>query len=205
MADYGTRALLLKYLPQVNDNDLLDQLLTRSSRMVDRVCQLPDDFFAPAGGSATAKVFVGTGIQQLSLMPFVAGSLAATGAVTVENESGTVEYRLRDGRYLLRHTDDALWQWGEPDDHDWQRRNGRRKPVWPDGKRVTVTARWGWSATPDDIVNATLEIAGTIYRQNPERQLSLDTGDEQVREAAISVRARELRRIYAVWEENDAE
>jgi hypothetical protein len=205
MADYGTVALLQEYLPQVVDTALLGNIVTRASRYVDRLCQVPDDFFAVAGASS-AKVFLGTGLQMLTLTPFVSGSLASTGAVTVEDDTSTIEYRLRDNRYLLRQTSDALWLWGEPEDYDWQRGSGRRaKPVWPADKRVTVTAQWGWSATPVDVVHATLELAGVMYRQNPERQLSLDTGDAQIEEAAIPVRVRLLKATYSSWEGNDAE
>ncbi len=205
MSDYGTVVLLQAYLPQVVDETTLASILTRASRAIDRVCELGDNFFAVAETDASEKVFIGIGIQMLSLVPFVAGSLATTGAVAIENLTDTIEYRLRDNRYLLRTTSDALWNWGEPKDYDFSRRNARSKPVWPDDKRVTVTARWGWAATPEDVINATLEIAGVMYRQNPERQISLDTGDTQINEAAIPLRARLIKSAYAIWKDNDAE
>lgn len=205
MADYGTVALLNEYLPQVEDDATLANLLTRASRLVDRLVGLGDDFFAVADDETSEKVFIGTGIQMLHLTPFVSGSLATTGAVELEDVTDTIEYRLRDNRYLLRTTLDLLWNWGEPNDYDSQQRRSRSKPVWPDDKRVTVTARWGFATTPEDVIHATLELAGAMYRQNPERQLSLDTGDEQIKEAAIPLRVRLIKPAYSIWEENDAE
>lgn len=199
--DYGTLAGIQGYLPQVADDDLLEELLTAASRMLDRLLKLPTGFFDVAGASATEKEFLGNGLSFLTLPP-MHSALAATGAVTIEDVTDTVTYQLRQGRYLHRTNASEDFLWGDVEDSGLRKR--RTKATWPEDKVVTVTARWGWSATPEDVINATYELAGVIYRQNPERQLSLDTGDEQIKEAAIPLRCRLLENEYAIWREVDS-
>lgn len=206
MGDYSTVARLQDYLPGGEDATILGYVLTRASRLIDRIVGVPDDFFAVAG-VASNRVFIGTGIQMLKLTPYT--TLATTAAVAIEDDDNVPEYRVRDTRYLLRHTDDALWNWGEPDDYDFSRRNARRKPVWPEGKRITVTATWGWAAIPQDIVHGTLELAAVMYWRHPEGHFGLGLGEalgaDTIREASIPLRVRLLKAAYANWLDNDLE
>jgi hypothetical protein len=167
-------------------DSLFDRLCAAASRAFDRACEAEDDFFAVAAGSASERTFYGDGSDFLSLPPFVGASVSA-----VELPEGYDEleagdyYEAREARnfYLVRQygtsrlsLQDAgawfsqgiipLWPVGPFDLVTNNFRSLARGAGWPRGVAVIVTARWGWTPVPPEVVQATVEIALHLWRNS---------------------------------------
>jgi hypothetical protein len=128
----------------------LDALIEQASLFFDLECGLPPEHFETAGVAATARTFYPDGTGRLRLDPYVAGSLNTT--ISLPSGYTAPEFVERDG-YLVRSSSSVLIDtrhWGDP---------------WPIGVPITVTARWGYEATPADVKLAVIELVLNLWRE----------------------------------------
>lgn len=143
MADYVTGTILAQIAEQdeASTSDVFDRLATASSRLFDRECEVPNDFFAAAisgDPGITAKTFHTNGGKYLQVWPYEAASITG---VTVDGEiADTDSYIERDGYLIFDSAPDA-------------------------NIAVAVTARFGFPAIPIDIVQACIEQALFQWRR----------------------------------------
>lgn len=132
-------------------NGVLQSLILRASRMFDLTCGVAPEYFeAREDGIATALTLYGSGGNFLKLPPYVAGSLDPT--VTFPSGYTTLEFVERNG-YLVR-AENGIFA------------NGLISPVpWYYGVPITVTAKWGYEATPEDVKQAVIELVINLWRE----------------------------------------
>lgn len=152
------------------DDAKYDALLLRASRLFDRACETEDDHFAVAG-AASARTFYGDGSTYLRLDPYVAGSLTTVTMPTGYEVPDRVELG-RDGSFYLVRTFNE-------DGTLYTDRSILSRPGWLVGVPVTVTARWGYAAIPDDVVHVVIQKAIHLWRTNDPAQQKTADVDEQ--------------------------
>lgn len=181
MADYGTLAELKRYTYMVKDTDdaVLQEILTRASRLFDRYTGYKPNHFAKGEASQTvsARKFWGNGTDYLLIDPYL-----ATPAITVAMPTGFDVPTYLESRNLP-NTDDGqgfflIRTYGDSESRlealtagNWF--DGARFALdltspdigWPQGIKVTITAKWGWDAVPEDVKEAVFETAVGIFRQ----------------------------------------
>jgi hypothetical protein len=139
---------------QTDDADtLIQDTLDRASAIV--LTEVTHGYSAATG---TATVY-GTGSDQLVLPVFVAGTVTSVTAPTGYSVPTYVE---QNGRLVVASSNGVVYGYGHRGYRGWSS-NGYGG--WIAGVPYTVHAMFGWGATvPDDIKEATLEIAIAIYR-----------------------------------------
>jgi hypothetical protein len=162
MADYADiEELIAGYLPGVTsdeDKAALASMITRASRAIDTQTRRPANAFAPAADSTSAQVFYGDGAAVLLLPEFVTGSVETVSAPTGYMPPGYAEFRRREvstgGLRVGLHTATAIT-------------GGILTPrvPWAKGVPYTVKARWGFLATPPEIVEACFQLVRHWWRQ----------------------------------------
>lgn len=128
----------------------LDALIEQASRVFDLECGVDPGHFEPASSTATERTFYGDETGWLRLDPYVAGSLSAT--ITMPDGYTVPEFVERNG-YLVRSGSSVLVDTRYAAD------------PWPIGVPVTVTARWGYAATPADVKMAIIEFVLNLWRE----------------------------------------
>ncbi len=128
----------------------LDALIEQASRAFDLECGVDPGYFEPAGDTVTVRTFYGDGTGFLRLDPYVDNTLGAT--VTMPDGYTIPEYVVRNG-YLVRSSTTILVD------------TRYRADPWPIGVPVTVTAKWGYSATPADVKMAIIEFVLNLFRE----------------------------------------
>lgn len=165
---------------------LVDKYIERASRYFDHLCGVVDEFFEPAGDTATEKVIFGEGSVYLSLPPYVAGSLNTT----LELPSGYTapSFVERDGYLIITGTTGTLLSrsaLGRASDH-----------VWWSGVPITVTARWGYGATPADVKMAVIEMVINLMRETDPANLNLLDLERQPLRERVPPRVAEVAKFY---------
>jgi hypothetical protein len=146
------------------------QLSEAASRLFDRMCEVPDDFFQVASDTATERTFLGNGANLIQVPPYLAGSLdsvlVAGDSTEIEaSELGTVPRQMlvwpgSSGATIpLFLTDPTNWP-------IYPRIGANARGGWPEGSVVTVTAKWGYEAVPADVRRACIMLAFQMYRQS---------------------------------------
>lgn len=152
MSAYATATELkeLAHLPAATADDAkFGTLLERASRMFDRMVGVADQFFdmtvVGEDTEPTEQIFYPNGTRFIKLPPYIAGELT-----DVEMPDGyTVpDYIERDGYLVITTSTGVL------DPYAW----------WQEGVPVTVTAIWGYAATPPEIKQVIIEIAIKLWR-----------------------------------------
>ncbi len=181
--DYATLedARSYGYQSTQDDDAILTPIITRASRLFDKACNLPAGYFDKYGsGSATARRFTGNGTNYLQVGPYLS-TLTPTVALPTGWDTPTFlesnpfahsQLATNNGEYFLLRTsgDDESRFEGLPTlDSDLGSNfaldlSSDLSRGWPDGIKVTVTAKWGWDAVPDDVAEAVLETAIAIWR-----------------------------------------
>lgn len=177
MGQYATAVQFraFAFQSQGADDAKYDALLLRASRLFDRACETEDDHFAAAAQNASARTFYGDGSTYLRLDPYVAGSLT-----TVTMPSG---YEVPDRVELGRDGSFYLVRTFNEDGTLYTDRSLLSRPGWLVGVPVTVTARWGYAAVPDDVVHVTIQKAIHLWRTNdPSFQKTADVDEESKQE-----------------------
>lgn len=144
--DYGRNELA------GSDDLLLQSALDAAEEMINEYCQRS---FAVASVTATARQYTPhTGIEQvLRIHDCIAVTSVVENGATVDSSGYTLEPLNALGwsgqaipyQQLRRYTGAWAFDYGKP--------------------TVTVTARWGWAATPEAVRTATLIIAKDIAQQ----------------------------------------
>lgn len=159
-----------------------DRIAWSASRMFDEMCEVYAGFFnpapaaavPPAASTATARTFYGNGTKYLRLEPYASGSIE-----DVEPQDSTApDYREADG--MLITTDGSTWRHNEA---------------------ITVTARWGFDETPDDVKQAVIALAIHNWRTADPARATIDAAGETVKIRQIpqqaSMVAQKYRQQYA--------
>jgi len=180
MADYATTAEARAYAYQsvTADDTVLGLIVTRASRLFDTYCGLPPNYFAAgsAGQTASARKFWGAGTDYLKLDPHLSAPAPTISMPTGFTAPGYLQSnpyqnaRMQQiGEFFLVRTygDNESRYASLHDRRDWFHAEFAHDidyVGWPDGIRVTVTAKWGWDAVPDDVKEAVLETTVAIFR-----------------------------------------
>lgn len=143
MADYASAGQIRAAAiadEETTDSAVWDNLATAVSRQFDKECEVADNFFAAAPGVAAASTFYANGTRFLYIGELITGSITD---ITVDGVAlDAANYRVMD-EYL--YFDEGY----EPETE----------------AAVAVTARFGFSATPADIVQACIEEAVWMWRR----------------------------------------
>ena len=148
----------------------LEALIEQASRMFDRACGVPDEWFNPVAiPVATMKTIYGDGSNYLRLPPYIPGSLSTS--LTLPEGYTAPDFIERDG-YLLVHSSGVLstsvgsyygaWPYNFP---VWQ--------GWYVGVPITVSAIWGYYETPADVKMAVIEMVLNLWRESDPAQVKL--------------------------------
>lgn len=139
MAEYADlNELIADYLPETRsaaELAALGRILTATTKAIDSYCDRPDQYFAPAAEEATVKYFRGQNKLYLPL-PVHVGEVETVVGV----EQG---YTLTESNWVER----SGWLYRSYT-------NGSPFRLWLRGVQYAVTARWGYEATPADVVEA---------------------------------------------------
>ena len=173
------------YLPDVTtdeDKAKLANVITRSSRRIDDYVTdgAVENYFAPSPAAPTPRIIRGDGNSYLSLPEFVAGSVTT---VTAPAGFTVHEYDEVSGRLIIKNSAGAL----------------TRYRVWVDGMPYTVTARYGFAATPGAVTEACLMIVVRTYRSSDEAfsgVIGNINRDNQIIERALPAAAQEMLDVY---------
>lgn len=141
----------------------IEAYIERASRMIDRACNAKDGYFAAyESGDNTLTVFYGEGTTYLKIGP-------TTNAATVTMPAAyTVPEFAQVGDFLIVTDEDGrLLDTGRELQSDAFGDLLTSGNCWPRGVPVSVTAHFGFSATPADIVQAVLELAIHLWRADP--------------------------------------
>lgn len=171
--DYG-------YQSQDEDETILIDIIKRASRIFDTYCGLPAGYFdrVPASTAASTRYFWGDGTDYLQVDPYLT---ATTPTVTLPTGYSTLTWievnpltttkrnQMSAGEFYLCRTygDNASRLPSLSDrreDFFSQFSSDIGSIGWPSGIRATVSAKWGWAATPDDVREAVLETTIAIWR-----------------------------------------
>lgn len=176
MSVYATKAEIQK---QAIEPDSLasvswETLTGAASRIVDRLSDVPFNFFGKASGSPTSRTFYGDGTALLLLDPYAA---ATDPVVTMEsgyNEPTWIQEGDEGRQYLV--VNEELKQQSFAEFGSWV----NRSTGWPDRVSVSVSADWGFTSIPDDVKQATIEIALHTFRKADLAKLTVDGIDPTI-------------------------
>lgn len=159
--DVGVQITSTAEYPSWSDATL-GQVIERASRIIDLECGVEPEYFEPAGQNATNKVLIGDGTSYLKLPPYVAGSLNLT--LTYPDGYSPLQFTERGG-YLVRTEGGILiaHQFGG----------------WYENVPITVSARWGYVATPADINHATIEFVINLVKEVDPASIKMMSLDNQ--------------------------
>lgn len=152
MALYASVNQLRRRIPKAaNDADTeneLTEILGAVSRAIDHYCYVPENYFTPAAEDPEAKIIYGKGRSYLTLPHFLWGD------VTISAPAGSSVPNFRvDGQRIITLTDENT-----------------RSPyvIFTSGLPYTVTGRWGFVETPEDIREAALQTGVRWWRGKDE-------------------------------------
>ena len=191
MADYVTSSVVSSFgheFAGLSDPTAVDLLVTAASRLFDNLCEVEEDFFAPAPDPVdyTDRDFIGNGTAYLRLLPYTA--LNDTDPVLM-NE-GTIE----DPSYVSTNLPDYIEREGGlvvldktlRTNYDTSYYTGVNRFVgWPDGKQIRVSANWGWTETPADVQLACVHLCYHLWRTADPAFAVISSADGTVRATPI--------------------
>lgn len=162
----------------------LEALIVQASRYFDLVCGVDPEYFEAAGASATNKTVYGDGSNYLKVPPYVAG----TNTTLSLPEGYTVPTFIERDGYLILSSDGAL--------------TVRIAPFpsvyggWYTGVPITISARWGWAATPEDVKMAVIELVINLWRETDPATVKLINLEGQPLREKMPPRVWEIARRY---------
>lgn len=166
-------------------DDQLDDLIEMASRFFDLVCGVEPEYFEAAGASPTARTFYGDGSNFLRLDRYVPGSLNAT--LSYPSGYTALNYAERDGYLVVTDSTGVL------SSRSLTFCNG-----WYCGVPITVTARWGFAATPADVKLAIIELAANLWSEVDPKHLKLVAPEHLPLREKLPPRVAEIARHYRV-------
>lgn len=160
----------------------VEALIVRASRMFDLICGVaPGHFEARADGVATTLSVYGNGTNYLKLPPYVPGTLSTT--ISVPEGYTAPEFITQNG-YLVRSETGVVV------------RHPSTSIGWYDGVPVTVTAKWGYEATPEDVKAAVIELAINLWRETDPAFVKIVNIDNQPLRERLPPRVAEIAKKY---------
>jgi hypothetical protein len=146
--EYCTTEQLKEYATRTGrgDDELHESIIPRASRIIDDLCHVKPGYFGTAGPHRATCILFGSGTRMLRIPPYICGSIQC-----IEYD-GDCDVIFPD---YVEFTDEAGIQWLKAKDNE----------RFVADATVEMTARWGWACTPDDIVEATIELAMSMWRQ----------------------------------------
>lgn len=144
----------------------LTKLIERASQFFDSIVGVSPQFFEAAGDTATSRTFYGDGTNFLRLDAHVAGSLVE--AITVPEGYEVPTFIQKDGFLILTTTEGNLTHALTPFPSWYRSGSG-----WWAGQPITVTARWGYEATPADVKLAVIELTINLLRETDPAAIKL--------------------------------
>lgn len=183
MGAYVTIEEIAPYGWQVGEDDLIffDALRVRASRMFDILAYVGEDFFQAGSDTAESRTFYGTDSVYLYLPPYY--DLVS---VTMPSSYTVPSYAEIDGCLRTKSSDGILF---EP--------NAWNRTVWASGVPITVTAKWGFRAIPDNVKQAVAELIIAVWRTKDSAFLkAVDLDTRQVLVNAIPERTKLIANYY---------
>lgn len=132
--------------------------------------------------AATTRTIYGNGTNYLRLPAYIDGTLVAT--VTVPTGYTAPDF-IATGGYLVRAIDGVM-----------QRTYPDGTYGWWNGVAVTVSAVWGYSATPEDVKAAVIELVINLWRETDPAQVKLVNIEGQPLREKLPPRVAEAIRRY---------
>lgn len=166
-------------------NDQLDDLIEMASRYFDLVCGVKPEHFEAAGASATARTFYGDGTNFLRLDPYVEGSLNAT--LSYPSGYTALDYIERDGYLVITDSSGIISSRSLTFCNGWYR-----------GVPISVTAKWGYEATPADVKLAVIELAANLWSELDPKHLKLVAPEHLPLREKLPPRVLEVAKRYRV-------
>ncbi len=170
-------------------DDELDALIEQASRFFDLECGVEPGYFDAAEDTATSKTVYGNGTNYLSLPPYVPGSLNT--AITLpEGYTVPTFTEQNDGQvfYLILNRDGVLPLFSQFHNCLWS--------GWSSGVAVTISARWGFEATPAPVKMAVIEMVINLKRETDPAELKLTNLEGQPLREKIPPRVLEVAKKY---------
>lgn len=173
MANYVTETDIQTHGFQLGSRDTarVASLCELFSRLFDRAAGVAPNYFTPVAtdATATARVFWGDGTDLLKLWPYQSNSITTVTMPTGWTVPEYVELSAQPDRSngfdfgLLRTygDNDSRFNFVASGQNDGAvfalDFSGDLRVGWPDGIKVTVTAKWGFDAVPADVKLAVIE------------------------------------------------
>lgn len=163
----------------------LDALIEQACRYFDLVCGVAPEYFEAAGASASNLTVYGEGSNYLRLPPYVEGTLNT--ALTLPEGYTVPTFIERDG-YLILSSDGVL--------------SVRIAPFpsvyggWYTGVPITISAKWGYESTPEDVKMAVIELVLNLWRETDPASVKLVGLEGQPLRERMPPRVWEVARRY---------
>lgn len=166
--------------------DELTALIEQASRFFDLECNVEPGYFEPAGDTATSKTVYGNGTNYLRLPPYVPGSLNTS--ITLPDGYTVPSFTEQNGFLVITTSSGVLPPFQHFHNCLWS--------GWPSGVGVTVSARWGFVATPADVKMAVIELVINLERETDPAGLRLKDLEGQPLREKMPPRALEVAKKY---------
>lgn len=137
----------LPEVKSVTERAALGHFLEAASRAFDTLTKRPVDYYAPAAAQPSPRNFAGEGTNYLRIPVHLAGSIDLETGVEV------------GGHPLKNWVEQGGWLY-------MTQGLGRLGGLWVRGALYTVRARWGFEATPADVVFACKELTAHYFNKH---------------------------------------
>jgi hypothetical protein len=198
--DYATldEARAYGYQSSEDDDPVLTAIITRASRIFDGYVGVADGYFAKglATQTASARKFWGDGTNYLKVDPYLSSPTPTIAMPTGFDAPTFLESNPYQSNRMAQAAGEffLVKTYGDSESR-FEGLNtlgsdagiffpldvlntGALYVGWPDGIKVTVTAKWGFDQTPDDVKEAVLETTIAIWRGKDQafaRAVALET------------------------------
>lgn len=132
----------------------------------------------------TVRTFYGDGSNYLKLDPYVSGTLDED--IGMPDGYTAPDFIERD-RYLVRTSSTGVMPVGSRPSYLYG---------WDQGVPITVTAKWGYESTPEDVKMAVIEMVINIWRETDPASVKLVGTEGQVKREAVPPRVKQVARHY---------
>lgn len=149
--------------PVAATDAVLTKLILRASRYFDLVCGVVPEYFEVAGASVSNLTVYGDGTHFLRLPPYVAGTLDTD--ITVPDGYTVPTFIEREG-YLILSSSGLMLNRITPFPSPFY-------GGWYSGVPITISAKWGFEATPEDVKMAIVELVINLFRETDPQQVKL--------------------------------
>lgn len=198
------------YHSQESDEPLLASLITRMSRLFDAEAGLPDGYFAEVDSdtAASSRNFYGDGTDYLRIDPYLQATAPTATMPTgwtvpsyIASNPLVTSPRLKQNAgefFLVRvYGDDGARLSSYTDQPESFASESLSQVGWPAGIKVSISAKWGWLATPEEVRQAVIEMTVAAWRGRDVAFARATAIDGQVLFSdPLTARAREIARGY---------